>query len=100
MTFKIGDKVKCIKEFKPFLTLNSIYEVKKFNKDQYDPVQVLDDNKNLVWFFANRFELFDHDIHISEHNPFNYKLCNHDWFDYLGLNERFTFCKRCDKRKV
>lgn len=26
--------------------------------------------------------------------------CDHDWFDYLGLNERFTFCKRCDKRKV
>ncbi len=26
--------------------------------------------------------------------------CEHDWFDYLGLNEQFTFCKRCDKRKV
>lgn len=96
MNFKIGDKVKCIEPFEPYLTLTKEYQVVAFST----VVQVLDDTNTLKWFYPKRFELVtDHHIHISEHNPFNYKLCNHDWFDYLGLNESFTFCKKCDVRK-
>ena len=24
--------------------------------------------------------------------------CNHEWVDYVGLNESFKFCKKCDKK--
>jgi hypothetical protein len=25
--------------------------------------------------------------------------CEHDWFDYTGMVEQFTFCKKCDVKK-
>lgn len=25
--------------------------------------------------------------------------CQHEWKEYLGLNEKFTFCKKCDIKK-
>lgn len=25
--------------------------------------------------------------------------CNHSWKEYLGFNDSFTFCTKCDKRK-
>ena len=25
--------------------------------------------------------------------------CAHEWVDYIGLNEKFTYCKKCDKKK-
>lgn len=26
------------------------------------------------------------------------KECMHEWKDYIGLNERFKFCTKCDKK--
>jgi hypothetical protein len=26
--------------------------------------------------------------------------CAHEWTEYVGYSEAFTFCKKCDKRKV
>lgn len=25
--------------------------------------------------------------------------CSHEWKEYLGLNEQFTYCSKCDKKK-
>lgn len=26
--------------------------------------------------------------------------CAHDWVDYVGLNETYRFCRRCDKKRT
>jgi len=26
--------------------------------------------------------------------------CDHKWVDYMGLNEKFTYCTKCDRRKL
>ncbi len=27
------------------------------------------------------------------------KACYHEWTEYIGLNEVFTYCKKCDAKK-
>ncbi len=31
--------------------------------------------------------------------PVNQETCRHDWVEYVGLNEVFTYCKKCDAKK-
>lgn len=28
-----------------------------------------------------------------------YKVCDHEWIDYTGFIEQFTYCRKCDVRK-
>lgn len=39
------------------------------------------------------------EIKNTQENTYtNASNCIHDWQDYLGLNESFRFCKKCDKK--
>jgi len=39
------------------------------------------------------------DINDDEQKRLNQALCRHVWVDYVGLNEKYQFCRTCDLKR-
>lgn len=74
---------------------------------QKDPYRVI----NAVTSWHKQYTLFYHpwDWHDEETRKIDLEAlykdkkadttwCNHEWVEYVGLNEKFRYCKHCDKK--
>jgi hypothetical protein len=67
------------------------------------------DDKGLMWIVDESALQLVHPPQVSLDDQFNlfgdvvpelYKPpCFHEWVSYFGMNERYKFCKKCDKKE-
>lgn len=81
--------------------------LKTYDKVDWDICyRVQEINKRLLGFFQN----WDDDYFYPSQKPKaveekakvdldKQKYCLHDWIKYVGLNESFEYCKKCDLKK-